>query len=49
MCRSKKFATEPKMPNSHKKNVFTLDGENSDMSDSQEGGGLLVDPLKLMA
>jgi len=41
-----KFATEPQMPNSHKKNVFTLDDENSDTSDSQESEGLLVDPLK---
>jgi len=47
MCRSKKFATEPKMSNSHKKNVFTLDDENSDMSDAQESEGLLVDPLKI--
>lgn len=49
MCRSKRFPAKPKVPNSNaKKNVFTVDGQNCDMSDSQEEGeNLLVDPLRI--
>ena len=48
VCRNKQIAVKPKVPNSSaKKTVFTVDGENSDMSDSQESKNLLIDPLRI--
>ena len=49
MCRSKQVAVTPKVPNSNaKKNVFTVDGQHCDMSDSQEESeNLLIDPLRI--
>ena len=49
MCRSKQVTAKPKEPNSNaKKNVFTVDGQHCDMSDSQEESeNLLIDPLRI--
>ena len=50
VCRSKKFLANRRVPNSTKKNVFTIDGQSPDTSDSdlqEEGENLLVDLLKI--
>ena len=49
VCRNKRFL-KPRVPNSTKRNVFTVDDQNSGtlVSESQEEGeNLLVDPLKI--
>ena len=41
------MSAKSRVPNSSKKNIFTVDGYTSDTVDSLEGKNLLVDPLKI--